>query len=97
MQLLTHFVSFDILEYLLLKQVDDCEYLSIFLNNEKLDNFSKGKDFLFFADKFPMRMVSVNKWTVVLDLFFLCMFLQTKGENCFWGRSSVTAMYQYRH
>ena len=30
LQLLTHFMSFDIPEWLLLEQVDDCEHLSIF-------------------------------------------------------------------
>ena len=32
---LTRFVSFDIPEWMLLEQVDDCEQLSIFLNTEK--------------------------------------------------------------
>jgi len=31
---LTHYVSFDIHEWMLLEQVDDCEQLSIFLNTE---------------------------------------------------------------
>jgi hypothetical protein len=35
LQFLTHFVSFDISEWLLLEQVDDCEELSIFLGSEK--------------------------------------------------------------
>ncbi len=61
LQLLTHFVSFDILEWLVLEQVDDCEHMSIFLDNEKWNNFSKGKGYLDFADKFPMRKVIVNK------------------------------------
>ena len=34
LQFLTHFVSFDIPEWMLLEQVDDCERLSIFLDNE---------------------------------------------------------------
>ena len=35
LQILTHVVSFDIPEYMLLEQVDDCEQLSIFLSSEK--------------------------------------------------------------
>ena len=40
---LTHSVSFDIPEWLLLEQVDDCEQLSIFIASEKWNIFSKGK------------------------------------------------------
>ena len=61
MQFLTHFVSFDISEWLLLKRVDDCEQLSIFLGSEKLNIFSKGKDDLKFVNKFPIRIVIVEK------------------------------------
>ena len=35
LQLLTHFVSFYIPEWLLLEQVDDCEQLPIFMASEK--------------------------------------------------------------
>ncbi len=35
LQFLTHFVSFDIPEWLLLEQVDNCEQLSIFIASEK--------------------------------------------------------------
>jgi hypothetical protein len=58
---LTHFVSFDILEWLFLEQVDDCEKLSVFVGIEKWNTFSKGKDYLDFANKFPMRKVNVDK------------------------------------
>jgi hypothetical protein len=58
---LTHFVSFDISEWLLLKQVDDCEQLSIFFSNEKWNIFSKGNEYLYFANKFPMRTIIVDK------------------------------------
>jgi hypothetical protein len=54
-------VSFDILEWLLLVQVDDCEQLSIFWGCEKWNNLSKGKDYLDFGNKFPLRIVIVNK------------------------------------
>ena len=71
MQFLTHFVSFDIPEWLLLEQVDDCEQLSVFLDSEKWNNFSKGEDYLDFANKFPMRKVIVNKQ--VIDLIFVLL------------------------
>ena len=40
LQFLTHFVSFDIREWMLLEQVDNCKQLSIFLNTEKRNVFS---------------------------------------------------------
>ncbi len=61
MQLLTHFVSFDIPEWLLFEHVTDGEQLSIFLDKEKLNNFSKGGKYLDFENKFPMRKVSIDK------------------------------------
>ena len=57
-------MSFDILVWLLLEQVDDCEQLSISGGSEKLNNFSRGKDYLDFSNKFPMRIVLVNKKTI---------------------------------
>ncbi len=54
-------MSFDIPEWLLLEQVDECEQLAICLDNEKWNNFSKGKDYLDFANMFPMKKVIVNK------------------------------------
>jgi hypothetical protein len=54
-------VSFDIPEWLLLEQVDDCEHLSIFIASEKLNIFSKGKDYLDFANKFPIKLDIVDK------------------------------------
>ncbi len=38
--ILTHFVSFDIPEWMVLEQVDDCEQLSIFPSTEKWNVFS---------------------------------------------------------
>jgi len=45
---------FNIPEWMLLEQVDDCEQLSIFLSNEKWNVFSLGKDYLEFVAKYPM-------------------------------------------
>ena len=61
LQFLTHFVSFDIPEWLLLEQVDDCEQLSFFLGSEKWKVFSLGKNYLDFVAKYPMRNVVVQK------------------------------------
>jgi hypothetical protein len=61
LQFLTHFESFNIPEWLLLEQVDDSEHLSIFIASEKWNIFSKGKEYLDFANKFPMKTSIVGK------------------------------------
>jgi len=61
LQFLTHSVSFDIPELMLLEQVDDCEQLSIFLNAEKWNFFCLGEDYLEFVAKYPMRNIVVHK------------------------------------
>ena len=70
---LTHFLSLNIPEWMLLEQVDDCEQLSIFLNTEKWTIFSLGKDYLEFVAKYPMR-------NMVVHIFFF-FFNHPKGEN----------------
>ncbi len=54
-------MSFDIPKWLLLEKVDDCEQLSIFIASEKWNMLYKGKEYLDFANKFPMRTVIVDK------------------------------------
>jgi hypothetical protein len=49
------------MDAMLLEQVDHCERMSIFGGSEKWNTFSKGKDYLDFANEFPMRIVIVNK------------------------------------
>ena len=61
MQNLTHFVPFDILEWILIEQVDDCEQLSIFQSSEKWNVFYLGKDYLEFVPKYPKRNIVVRK------------------------------------
>ena len=61
MQFSTHFVSFDIHAWMILEQVDDCEQLFIFLNTEKWNVSSLGKDYLIFFAKYPMRNIVVHK------------------------------------
>ena len=63
---------------MLLEQFDDCEQLSIFLNNEKWNVFSLGKDYLEFVAKYPMRNIVVHKWIVCFFLFIY--FYHPKGE-----------------
>jgi len=43
LHILTHFVSFDIPEWLLLEQVDDCEQLSTFWGQRKMEYFHQEK------------------------------------------------------
>ena len=54
-------MPFDILEWMLLGQVDDCEQLYIFLSSEQLNVFSLGKDYLEFIAEYPMRNMGVHK------------------------------------
>jgi hypothetical protein len=54
-------VSFDIPKWMLFEQADVCEQLSIFLNNEKWNVLSLGKDYLEFVAKYPMRNIVVHK------------------------------------
>jgi hypothetical protein len=61
LQFLTHFVSINILEWMLLEQVDDCEQLSIVLNTKKWNVFALVKDYLEFIAKYPMRNIVVHK------------------------------------
>jgi hypothetical protein len=54
-------VSFDIPEWVLLEQVDDCEHFSIFLGSEKWKASSMGNDYLEFISKYPMGNIVVHK------------------------------------
>ena len=77
MKILTHFKSFDIIEWMLLEQVIDCEQLSIFLKTQKWNAFSLGKDYLKFVAQYPMR-------NIVVHIFF--SFDHPKGGNSY-GRA----------
>ena len=62
LRFLNNFVSsFDILEWMLLEQIDDCEQLPLFLNTEKLNVFSLVKDYLELFAKLSMRNIVVHK------------------------------------
>ena len=92
LQLLTHFVSFDILEWMLLEQVDECEWLSIFVSREKWGKFSMGTNFFDFLPIIKREMLLFTRIGG-----FLIYFSVKGGEymNLFWGRSCVTATYTY--
>jgi hypothetical protein len=64
LQYLTRFVSFDILEWMLVEKVDDCEQLSTFLSSEKWNVFFLGKGYLEFVAKYQMRNIIVHKQIV---------------------------------
>ena len=61
LQFLTHFVGYEIHEWMLLEQDDDCEQLSTFLTTEKWKLFSLSEDYLTFRTKFPARDIEINK------------------------------------
>ena len=54
-------MSFDILEWMLLEQLDDCEKLYIFLSSEKWNVSSLCKNYLEFVARYPMENIVVRK------------------------------------
>ena len=46
---------------MLLEQVDDCKELSKFLTSQKWIHFFLGKDYLEFVEKYPERIIVINK------------------------------------
>jgi len=66
LQFSTYFVNFDTPEWMLLEHVDDCEELSMFLSSEKWTTFSLGKVNLEFVDKYPKRIIFINKIIVIV-------------------------------
>ena len=61
LKFLTYFVNSHTPEWMLLKQVDDCEELSKFLSSEKWTNFSLGKVYMDFVSKYPKRIIILDK------------------------------------
>ena len=90
LQFFPHFVSFDIPEWMLLYQVDDCEQLSIFPRRKKLNVISLGTDYLETVAKYKIENnVFTNK------LFSCFLFFILRGRVLMGGRCSATAMSQY--
>jgi len=46
LQFLTHFVGYDVPEWMLLEQVDDCEQLSVFLSSDVGTQFSQTQPYV---------------------------------------------------
>ncbi len=61
MQFLTYLDNFYTPEWILLEQVGDCEELSKFLSSEKWTTFSIGEVCLEFVNKYPKRIIVINK------------------------------------
>ena len=70
LQIFYHFVSFDILEWILLEQVDEYEMLSNFLSSEKCKHFYTSKDFLEFVAKYTTRFVVGHKECLIFYVPF---------------------------
>jgi len=54
-------VPFDIPEWMLLEQVNECEQLSTFPSSEKWEKFSMCIEFFEFVAKYPMRNIDIHK------------------------------------
>ncbi len=61
LQLLTHFVGYDVLEWMLLDQADDCEKLFVFLSSNVWAHFSQTQSYIQFETRHPARDVDLQK------------------------------------
>ena len=61
LQFLTHFVGYDVLEWMLLEQLDDCEQLSVFLSSDVLETIFSNTTYIQFKTKYSTRDVDLNK------------------------------------
>ena len=61
LQLLTHFVGYNVHEWMLLEQVDDYEQLSVFLLFDVWAQFSQTQPYVHFKVKHPSRDVDLQK------------------------------------
>ena len=61
LQFLTHFVGYDVPEWMSLEQLDDCEQLSNFLSSDVWSMFSQTKPYIDFKSQYPKRDVDLNK------------------------------------
>jgi hypothetical protein len=52
---LTHFVGYDVPEWMLLEQVDDCEQLFVFLSSDVWAEFSPTQSYMQFKTRHPSR------------------------------------------
>ena len=61
LQFLTHFVGYDVPEWMLLEQVDACEQLSMFLSSSVWAQFSQTQSYMQFKTRHLARDVGMNK------------------------------------
>jgi hypothetical protein len=61
LQFLTHFVGYDVPEWMLLEQVDDCEQLSVFLSSDVWAQFAQTQSYIQFKARHPARDVDLQK------------------------------------
>ena len=61
LQFLTHFVGYNVPEYMLLEQVDDFEHLSVFLSSDVCARFSQIQPYVQFKIRHPARDVDLHK------------------------------------
>ena len=61
LQFLTHFVGYNVPEWMLLEQVDDCEHLSVFLSSDVWAQFSQTQSYIQFKTRHPARDVDLQK------------------------------------
>ena len=61
LQLLTDSVGYNVPEWILLEQVDDCEQLSVFLSSDVWYHFSQAHPYVQFQTKHPDRDVDLQK------------------------------------
>jgi len=61
LQFLIHFVGYNVHEWMLLEQVDDCEQLFVFLSSDVWAQFSKTQAYDHFKARHPARDVDSHK------------------------------------
>ncbi len=66
LQFLTYFIEYDVPEWMLLEQVDDCEQLSVFLSSDVWVQFSQTQTYIKFKTRHHARDVDVHEWVFFL-------------------------------
>ncbi len=61
LQFFTHSVGYDVPEWILLEQVNDCEELIVFLSSDVLAQFFKIQSYIQFKTRHPVRDVDLQK------------------------------------
>ena len=64
-QFLAHFAGYDVPEWVLLEQVDDCEQLSMFLSSYIWAQFSQTQPYIQFNTRYAARDANLHKWHII--------------------------------